>query len=99
MSFASDLELKGLQALAARVPAEELKCDILKYPHHGKDPMPRAFFEKVQPRLVLVTAYYSGRKGEVNIASNGWPALYTFDGIWQCTSDGLNWEVRDLRKQ
>ncbi len=98
MTFASDLELQGLLDTASKVPAEKLKTDILKYPHHGKDPMPGAYYEQADPGLIIVTAYYTGRKGEKNIAVHHWPVLYTYDGVWSCETDGVNWQITDLRK-
>ncbi len=98
ISFASDLEMKGLLDTAAQVPADMLKTDILKYPHHGKDPMPHEYYDLADPGAVIITAYYTGRRGQKNIGVHGWPAFYTFDGIWRLRSDGNNWEIRDLRR-
>ena len=38
-----------------RVPAEELRTDILKYPHHGRNALTAEFLEAVNPAAAVIT--------------------------------------------
>ena len=53
--FMADMEKPGQQAMLQRVPTEELKADLLKYPHHGKSAMEDVFLEAVDPVAAIIT--------------------------------------------
>ena len=53
--FTADVERKGQAALIERVPTRDLKADIIKYPHHGKRPLQKAFYEAVSPEIAIYT--------------------------------------------
>ena len=53
--FTADADTKGQASLTARVPTRDLKADLLKYPHHGKRPLDKAFYEAVSPEIAIVT--------------------------------------------
>ena len=54
--FLGDLGQEAAADLAARVPAEALRCDIVQMAHHGQNGADRAFYEVVRPKIALYTA-------------------------------------------
>ena len=55
MLFMADLEYKGQRQLEAALPPEELKADILRYPHHGVSRMTDPLFDAIDPDLAIIT--------------------------------------------
>ena len=53
--FTADADTKGQASLVARVPTRDLKADLLKYPHHGKRPLDKVFYEAVSPEIAIYT--------------------------------------------
>ena len=53
--FMADMEKPGQDVMLERVEPEELKADLLKYPHHGKNAMNDQFLEAVSPEAAIVT--------------------------------------------
>ena len=53
--FAADAESSGQANLMERIPAAELKADLLKYPHHGKSALNDDFQAAVSPYASVVT--------------------------------------------
>ena len=49
------MEQRGQRQLVEAVPAELLKADILRYPHHGKQAMNEELFRAISPSLVIIT--------------------------------------------
>lgn len=92
--FTADMEAPGQQAMIARVGADILKSDILKYPHHAKSDMDTAFFEAVGAKLAIVTsAEGRGDAGQIALNTRGLPAIYTFsnDKFTHLVTDGEYW--------
>ena len=55
MLFMADMERPGQAALLAQHKPEELRAEVLKYPHHGKTGLLEEFFEALQPSFAVIT--------------------------------------------
>lgn len=76
--FTGDMEQPGQQSLMERTDPAWLKCDILKYPHHGKSPLNEAFYRALSPLLTVVTSQENRPDaGQLWIREKGLPAVYT----------------------
>lgn len=53
--FAADTERPGQEALLTQYAPEDLRAEILKYPHHGKSALVDGFWRAVSPSLAVVT--------------------------------------------
>jgi hypothetical protein len=79
MLFMADQERPGQEALYNKTDPAGLKCDILKYPHHGKRGMYEPLYAAIDARLVIVTAV-EGRRGEFGqmfLTNKKVPTAYT----------------------
>ena len=92
--FMADMEKPGQEAMINRIGPELLKCDIVKYPHHGKSEMYEPFFEATEAKLAVVTAY-EGRSdaGQYFLSNRGLPAIFTAvnDRFTHLVTDGEYW--------
>ena len=94
MFFAADLERLGLRWVGNTVNYKELRMDILKYPHHGKDPLVREFWRPAQLRFTVVTSdSTTKRDGKVDIKNKRWPAAFTWDGEILLETDSETWRI------
>ena len=97
--FTADCERSGQASLMERVPASELKADLLKYPHHGKSPLDDGFLQAVSPDAAIVTNRsvpdWSGIK---YLAGKGIPFLYTNQsGVYlHLVTDGDHWIIEQV---
>jgi len=69
----------------------DLKTDILKFPHHGYEPMSDAFLEATAPELVVATSGQLNEKGIVSLREKAIPVLMTANFILKLTTDGHTW--------
>ena len=53
--FTADIEYHAQQNLFGAVDPEQLKADILRYPHHGKSRMTDSLFAAISPELTIIT--------------------------------------------
>lgn len=53
--FTADTERPGQEALIKQYTAEDLRAEIIKYPHHGKSALIDGFWRAVSPSLSIVT--------------------------------------------
>jgi len=95
MLFTADLEQKAQKYVAQTLPAEKLKVDVLKYPHHGLHKLSRYFVEAVDPLFSVVTS--NGRVYEVryDMGFHQIGFVMTMTGYVRLTTDGQTW-VADL---
>ena len=91
--FTADMERAGQAALTARIPAERLRADILKYPHHGKKTLYAPFREAVNPRIAIVTNQKVDWEGVTAMAALNLPTYFTNrDGAYlHLVTDGKHW--------
>ena len=93
MFFAADLERLGLRRVGNTVDPDELRMDIIKYPHHGKDPLVREFWKPAQLRFAVVTSDNLMRAGKQDLKNKGWTHAFTWDGEIILTTDGNTWYI------
>ena len=95
--FTADMERQGQMALAARIPARDLKADILKYPHHGKQSLYREFYEAVSPEIAVFTnrREVPEWEGVTYMNFRKIPCIYTsvLDVYLHLMTDGEHWVV------
>ena len=94
--FTADADTKGQASLAARVPSWDLKADILKYPHHGKRPMDKTFYEAVRPEIAIYTnKEVPDWEGVKYMAYRKIPRIYTssLNVYLHLVTDGQYWIV------
>ena len=92
--FTADAERSGQANLLSRVPAAELKADLLKYPHHGKSPLDDDFLQAVSPDAAIVTnRTVPDWNGVKYLTAKGIPFIYTNqnDVYLHLVTDGQHW--------
>ena len=92
--FTADMEQPGQAAMLKRVDPELLRCDIMKYPHHGKSDLYTPFFEAMGAKLAVVTSVEGrGDPGQTALAARGLPTAYTYlqDQYVHLVTDGEYW--------
>jgi len=92
--FTADMEQPGQAAMLKRVDPELLRCDIVKYPHHGKSDLYTPFFEAMGAKMAVVTSVEGrGDPGQIALAMRGLPAAYTYlqDQYVHLVTDGEYW--------
>lgn len=94
MLFTGDVEHRAEQAMINDPPACGLKADIIKYPHHGQQPLVNGFFNAVSPELAIMTgAYEVMENGKQYLTRHGVPYLLSFRGLTRLRTDGTTWVV------
>lgn len=88
--MAADLEHEG-QADFVQKKGAALKADILKYPHHGKEPLRRDYLEAVSPLFMVVTNNQTRTEGWKYVRSTGIAHAYTVPGFVYLATDGQTW--------
>lgn len=82
------------------LPAEELKADIVKAPHHGLTPFVTEFLTAVDPAFIWITNYStatSQMNGQAKYRSL--PYKHSGDGTIIIECDGTDWYIRQTLKQ
>ena len=98
--FMADMEWLGQDAMVRRVDPELLKCDIVKYPHHGKSDMNTPFFEAMNAQLAIVTSLEGRRDaGQYALERRCLPAVYTAskDYYIHLVTDGEYWLAEKVK--
>ncbi len=92
--FTADIKTDGEAVLLKQHAAEELRADILKYPHHGKDILLASFLEAVSPSLAVVTNVPVKWDGIQHLKNHNIPVMFSNpDGRYYCHlyTDGNVW--------
>ena len=90
----ADITGKAQAFYAGDLPAELLKADIMKVPHHGITAVQADFMDAVNPAFCVVTNYIEGAPMTVGqMEKRGIPALYSGDGEVIMETDGHDWYV------
>ena len=102
--FTSDMEKPGQANLLSRIPAENLRAEIMKYPHHGKSGLTDEFLAAVEPSLCIITNTAVDWEGMKYLAYKRVPYVVTNPGntYLHLVTDGENWiaeyiPVKDLK--
>ena len=92
--FAADVENHAQRSFGEHPPAEGLRADILKYPHHGQVKLHDPFFEAVSPSLAIMTGANQVMNGGKNdMTRHKVPYLISYQGLLRLRTDGQVWVV------
>ncbi len=92
--FTGDIQQPAQELLAGA--GLDLKTDILKFPHHGYEPMHDSFIAATSPELVIATSGQLKEKGIASLREKNLPVLMTASCILKLTTDGSVWLVEKL---
>lgn len=101
---ASALLCADITGLAQRylmdaLPAEELKADVVKAPHHGLTAFVTEFLDVVDPEFIFITNYKDDTKGLVNQANyREIPFKHAGSGTVTLVTDGTDWYITQALK-
>ena len=95
MMFTADMERPGQEALLSFMDPEDLRTDILKYPHHGKTGLLQEYYEAVNPALAVITNVNVDWAGIEYLKLKQIPYLFTCskDAYVHLYTDGSSWVV------
>ena len=94
--MAADVELDGQNELLKTRP-DDLKADILKYPHHGVAIAGWNFLKHVGAELTVITnSRFSIKETRKDADRKKLPQVYTAAGMVRLRSDGEIWVVDQL---
>lgn len=95
MLFTADMELPGQKVVMEQFPAENLRAEIIKYPHHGKSGLYEDYFQAVKPSLAVITNIYVKWSGKEYLTARAVPWLFTCstDTYLHLYTDGATWVV------
>lgn len=90
--FCADIIGKTQEYFTATLPAEELKADVIKYPHHGITPCNSEFLTAVSPEIAIVTNRSKDVPRTMNqINGREIAGMYSGDGTVYLVTDGTDW--------
>ncbi len=92
MLLAADLEQNG-QKKMVELHGDALDADVLKYPHHGIEPLLPEYQAAVTPLFMVITNNHRQTAGWKWITGGkaGVPYAYTVPNLVYLTTDGTNW--------
>ena len=96
--FSADMTQKGSAVLVQKYPAEKLRSDILKYPHHGLKELRKDYVEAIRPLFAVITNNGGKRckYSRISCEYNGIAYAYTVPGFVRTVTDGKVWLVDRL---
>lgn len=94
--FTGDVLAPGQELLAEHNGAD-IDADILKYPHHGLEPMRESFLSAVSPDLVIATSGSKDTNGVKDLKERGIPCMLTADQTLKLATDGKVWTVEKIK--
>ena len=95
MLFLADIDLAGQKVLLTQMDPADLRAEIIKYPHHGKNGLLEEFNDAVQPQLAIVTNVWVDWNGIEYMKWKRIPYLFTCasDNYVHLYTDGRTWVV------
>lgn len=93
--FTGDILAPGQELLATHNGAD-IDADVLKYPHHGLEPMRDSFLSAVSPELVITTSGKNDVNGVMDLKQRGIPCLLTGNQTLRLATDGKVWTVERI---
>lgn len=82
------------------LPAEVLKADVLKAPHHGLTGVVTEFLDAVDPGFVIITNYEGDAPNAVNqMKKRQLPYAHSGEGTVILETDGTDWYITQTLKQ
>ncbi len=97
--FTADMEKKALDRAVETIPAEELRSDILKHPHHGLTVLTDAFAQAVAPQLSIITNNTRVTDTTYNLRLRKIPYIYTSSGYTHLVTNGESWFVEVVKAE
>ena len=92
--FAGDVENHAQRSFGENPPAEGIRADILKYPHHGQVKLHDPFLEAISPELVFMNGANAVMDGGKNyLDKKKIPYLVGYMGLTRLRTDGKVWVV------
>lgn len=93
MLFMADMDRPGQQVMLTRRSAEELRAEVIKYPHHGKTGLLDEFYQAVRPQLAVITNSYVKWGGIEYLIWKQIPRFYTnpTEKYVHLYTDGKTW--------
>ena len=92
--FSGDVENHAQRSFGENPPAEGLKADILKYPHHGQVKLHDPFFDAIDPEIVFMNGANQVMEGAKNyLKKRKVPYLIGYEGLTRLRTDGKVWVV------
>lgn len=95
--FTGDIQAGAQTLLGENEEGLDLHADILKFPHHGYQPMQESFLAQVSPALVIATSGESTTEGLQQLRKLGIPHLLTSHGALRLATDGKVWTVEKFK--
>lgn len=90
--FTGDVENHAQRSYFTNPPAEGLKADILKYPHHGQVKLDDRFLALIDPELVFMNGANAVMDGAKNyLKKHKIPYLVGYEGLTRLRTDGKVW--------
>ncbi len=97
--FAGDVENHAQRSFGENPPAEGIKADILKYPHHGQVKLHDPFLKAIDPKLAILTgANLVMDGGKAYLDRKHIPYLVSYTGLTRLRTDGQVWVVDYLHE-
>ena len=92
--FSGDVENHAQRSFGENPPAEGLKADIIKYPHHGQVKLHDPFFDAIDPEIVFMNGANQVMEGAKNyLKKRKVPYLIGYEGLTRLRTDGKVWVV------
>lgn len=92
--FAADVENHAQRSFGENPPAEGIRADILKYPHHGQVKLHDPFMDAISPSFVILNGANEVMTGGKNyLARRKVPYIINYQGLTRLRTDGKVWVV------
>ena len=92
--FAADVDNHAQRSFGENPPAEGIRADILKYPHHGQVKLHAPFMDAISPSFVILNGANEVMTGGKNyLARRKVPYIINYQGLTRLRTDGKVWVV------
>ena len=83
------------------LPADQLKADVIKAPHHGLNPIVSEFLDAVDPDFAVITNYEGDRAEPTanQMKNRKIPFSHSGEGTVTLETDGVDWYITQTLKQ
>lgn len=97
--FAADVENHAQRSFGENPPAEGIRADILKYPHHGQVKLHDPFMDAIAPSFAILNGANEVMTGGKNyLARRKVPYIINYQGLLRLRTDGQVWVVDYLHE-
>ena len=101
MLLTADITGNAQHHFMKHLPAEILKADVAKYPHHGLTPFVTEFLDIVDAKFLFVTNYQDddSRKSRNQANNRKLPVKFSGEGTIVLECDGTDWYIYQKLKE